>query len=53
MSEGKDINIAEVRKRYQPLRERTEKLLRESGISEGHQFRAARKSSHGRHTWRV
>jgi len=43
MSEEKDINLGEIRKRYQPLRERTDRILRDSGISEGPEFRKARK----------
>lgn len=43
MGERKDINLGEVRKRYQPLREKTEQILQESGITEGPEFRKARK----------
>lgn len=43
MSEGKDANIGKIRKRYQPLRERAEKLLVESGIQKNApEFRKAR-----------
>jgi len=38
-------NVGEIRKRYQPLRERTEELLRQSGIPEGTpEYRKARKN---------
>jgi len=44
MSEGKkDTNLKEIRSRYQPLRERSEKLLAESGIHNNTpEFRKAR-----------
>ena len=51
MREGKDINVGEVRKRYQPLRERTENLLRESGIKQGPEYRKARKNLQEKHIW--
>ncbi|MGA2967558.1 MAG: GGDEF domain-containing protein [Candidatus Levyibacteriota bacterium] len=44
MSEGKDVNLGAIRKRYRPIRERTEKLLQESGIEKNtSKFKQARR----------